>query len=463
MNNNMYDYEVDLRDLLLATLRKWRSILIIAFTAAFLLGGIKCVKEFLNQRDDEYVSTLKKEYEDDLEQYEQAKKGYIRDINNFTSSIDYQEKYKENSILLKIDPYNKGVASVDIFVRMSELPQTNGTVVTTIDFTDGVVKAYASAIQQGSAMEQLSKSMKIDLVYLKELITVTEDYDSNMLNVSVNYPDEKGAKSILSEILRRVDSIYPEIQASLGDHSIAIMNRNIGISTDQIMADYQKKKILDLADTNTKLKDAEKALKELQEPAKPVTLSKMAIIKQGIKFGVVGWLAGAFLTVCIVCITILFDKKIRTDCDLKKRFGLKLLGNFVKEKKKKLFSIVDDWLDCFEEKEYVPDELVYEMVATNIQNYNINNQKVFITGTVKEEVLNKFVINLQKRLPNLKLGYGVNMNRNVFTLKEISKYDQIVLVEARKQSKLKAVEEEVETILNMNKEVMGYIILDCER
>ncbi|WP_394523257.1 hypothetical protein [Lacrimispora sp. JR3] len=461
MDNNLYEYEIDLKDLIFAVFRRWRLILLAAFAMSFMLGGYKCVKEFLNQKDDEYVSELKKEYENDLEQYEQTLKGYERDIDIFTDSIDYQEKYKENSILLKTDPYNKGFASADVFVKMSEMPKTAGTVVTTVDLADGVVKAYASAIQQGGALESLSHDMGIDIIYLKELVQVTTDYDSNMLNISVTYPDEKGAKKILSKITDSIDSMYSEIQTNLGSHSVIIMNQNVGVITDQTLADYQKQKVDDLAETNTKLKDTEKALEELEEPMKPVALSKMSIIKAGIKFGILGWLAGAFISACVVCAIFLLNGKIGADDDLKNRFGLKFLGGFSERRKKRAFSGIDDWLDSVEGKESVPDESIYDMIAANIHIYNNTGQSVFVTGTVEEEVLNNFVINLQRKLPDLVLGFGADMNKNVFTLQKVYEYDQVVLLEERKRSRLRAVEKEVETVLNMNKVILGYVILDA--
>lgn len=459
MNDNTYEYEIDLKDLMFVILRNWRKIIVVALVAAFLLGGYKCIKEFLNQKDQEYVSTLKEEYESDLTQYEQTKKGYERDIDNFTSSIAYQEKYKENSILLKTDPYNKGVASTDVFIKMSEQPETSGTVVTTVDFADGVVKAYASAIQQGGALEALSRKRGIDLIYLKELVTVTTDYDSNMLNVSITYPDEDGAEEILDQILDSIDSMYPEIQEKLGEHSVVIMNHNIGVITDQNLANYQKQKVDDLADTNTKLTDTEKSLKELKEPEKPVALSKTSIVIEGAKFGVLGGVVGAFLMTAIGCMFFLFCGKLGTDNDLKNRYGLKLLGAFSDEKKKRMLSGIDNWLDRLEGKVTATDEAVLDKIAVNINNYNQEKQSVFITGTTNEKAVNDLVLALKERLPQLDIEAGLNMNVSVNTLKRIAGYDQIILVETRRHSRISQIEKEMEIIRNMKKEVLGYVVL----
>lgn len=463
MDNNMHEQEIELKDLMFVVFRKWRPIVLTAFILAILLGGYKFVKELINQKNVEYVSDLKEQYQNDLEKYEQTKKGYERDIEGFTASITYQENYKENSILLKIDPYNKGVAAVDVFVKMSELPQVNGITVTSVDYADSVVKAYASAIQQGGALEVLSEQKGIDLIYLKELIQVTTDYDSNMLNVSVTYTDEKGAEEILDKIVNSIESVYPEIQESLGQHSIAIMNQNIGVITDQVLADYQKQKVDDLAATNENLKDTEEALEELEKPEKPVALSKSSILKEGIKYCILGWIAGAFLTAFGICIVYIMNGKLITDNDFKNRFGLKLLGSFTDIRKRKAFSGIDDWLDQLEGKENIPDESVYNLIAVNISNFTDKDRSLFFTGTIEKDALKNLGMKLQEMLPERKVGFGADMTRNVLTLQRIPEYDEIILVEVRGKSKYREIEKEVEMVLNMKKNLMGCIVLTSDK
>ncbi|MDR1769717.1 MAG: hypothetical protein LBS02_03620 [Hungatella sp.] len=463
MDNNTNEQEIDLKDLMFAVFRKWRPIILVAFALAILLGGYKCGKEFMHQRDEAFVLDLKDQYARDLKKYEQSKKGYERDIDNFTSSIAYQEKYKENSILLKTDPYNKGMATIDVFVKMSAPTQENGLTVTTLDFADSVVKAYASAIQQGGFLAGLAQQKGIDLVYLKELITVTVDYDSNMFNVTVTCVDEKGAEEILDKIIDDVEALQPEIQERLGQHNISMLNQDAGVVTDQSLVDYQQQKVKNLADTNKNLEDAENALKELVEPEKPVALSKISILKAGIKYGIMGWIAGAFLVAFGVCVAFVMNGKLSSDNDLKDRFGLKLLGSFAQKRTKRSFSCVDDWLDRLEGRENISDHLVCEMIAANINNFVDKGSSVFLTGTVKEETLQDLVIKLKEKLPEFKLGFGADVTREVSTLREISEYDSIILVEARAESRYRVIEREVETILNMKKNVIGYIVLDSCR
>lgn len=480
MDNNTYEQKLDLKDLMFFVFRKWRPILLAAFVFAILLGGYKSGKAFMSQKNEEFILNLKDEYENNLEKYRHAKTRYELDIENLTASIKYQERYKENSLLLKIDPYRKGVSTVDIFVKIPELLQSGERAVATVDYTDSIVKAYGSAIQNGVFLEGLSKEKGIDLIYLNELITVTEDYSSNMVNVSVISAEEEGAEEILNKILENIESISTPIQENLGQHSITIMNRSTGFSTDLTdyqqqkvndfanyqqqkingLADYQQQKIKDLADTNKSLEDTENALRGLNEPKQLIAVSRSLILKEGIKYTFLGGVAGAFLTIFGICVIFLVNGKLKIDSDLKEQFGIKILGGFTEVKKKKIFSCIDCWLDQLEGKKDVSSEFIYDMVAANISNFVDTGEAVFMTGTVSEDVLRKLEIQLKKRLPQLRIGVGSDMTKNVSTLQKLPEYNEVILVEARNKSRYRDIEKEIEMLLDFKKNILGYIVLN---
>ena len=460
MDNNIYEQEIDLRDLMFTVFRKWRLIVLFAFISSAFLGGYKCVKELMNQNNEEYVAELREQYATDQTKYEQSKKGYESDIEIYNASITNQEEYKEKSILLKVDPYNKGTASVDVFVKMSEIPESSGVTVTSVDFADGVVKAYASAIQQGGFLEDISREMGIELIYLKELITVTTDYDSNMFSVSVAYTDKESAGKILDVILKNLKTMYPDLQEHLGQHNLSVMNQNVGVITDQTLVDYQKLKLEDLTATNKKLEDAEKALKGLEEPAKPIALSRMSIVKEGVKYGILGCLVGALFVAFCVCIVYVMNGKINTDEDLKNRFALKHLGGFAQTRISRSLSGIDIWLDRLEGREILSDETVVDIISANILGMINKGDSVFLTGMVEEVRLAELTEKLQQRLLEVKLGYETDILHSAVSLQNLQQYDTIILVELRRKTKLKVIEKEIEVVRNMKKEILGYIVMD---
>lgn len=460
MDNGLNDVKIEISELLFVILKKWRKVIVIAVVFGVLLAGARMVTEIKHRNDSIYIQNLKEQYEADLAKYEQEKSGYERDIKNLTVSIDYQEKYKENSILLQLDPYNKCTASVDVFIKMSELNQSNSNIFTPVDYADSVIRAYVSSIQNGEELAQLAKQKEIDIVYLKELVQVNADYDSNMFNVTVSYSDLAGAKQIINEIIDGISLMQLSVQQNLGEHTLVVMNKNVGMLADQTIMEYQKKKVEDLNLTNKALNDAENALVKIKKPELPVALSNRSIIKESIKNGIMGSIMGALLSCFIICLGFLFNGKLNIDNELKDRYGLKLLGSFPEKNEKKVFSAFDLWINKLQAKSINADELIYAIIAVKISKYIFKEDSIYLTGCIEQNLLNKVANSLQLNLKNVKIACGSDLINNVTTFNSISEFNKIILIEKRNYSKINYIEKEIEELHNLNKVIVGYIVLD---
>lgn len=452
--NNKYEQEIDLKKLFFYIMRKWRIIILFALVGLILLGGFKFTKAFLTQRDQAYVVKVQGQYDKDLKEYKTLKAGYERTIKTLTSNIEFEEQYESNSVLFNIDSNNKWVASADVFIKMKE--SDNSTLIT-VDPADSIVKAYKSVIDNGSFLEHISKKMEIDIPFIRELIGVEKDNEGNMLSISITYKDEEGAKEIINTILETLDSSYTQVSDGLGEHSIIIMNRNIGMEIDQELAASQKKKVEDLEVMRKKLDEVQNALDELQKPQEPSTLSMKGSIKIGIKFCIIGAIIGGFVTIFIYCIIYVINSKLHATEELKNRFNLKILGAFTQERKKRLFSQVDKLIDKLERIECNSKESVYQRIVANISNYTKNGQTILVTGTGNQEEIRSVVDNLRQMIPELEFITGMNMNKNSETLTKILKVDGVILLEQVGTSRYSDILEEIETINSLNKKIIGCI------
>lgn len=174
MDNNTYEQEIDLKDLMFAVFHKWRPIILAAVILGVLLGGYKVGSGLMKQRSSEFVQTAQDDYQMDLSMYDKTKSGYEREIENLTANLEYQEDYYSHSILMQISPYDKCVASADIFVK-TELPEIiDGKYIMVTDRADSVLKAYSSFIEQGAGLKT-AEQMGITQANFRELVTVEVD------------------------------------------------------------------------------------------------------------------------------------------------------------------------------------------------------------------------------------------------------------------------------------------------
>lgn len=457
MDNNTYEQEIDLKDLMFAVFRKWRPIILAAIILGVLLGGYKVGSGLLKQRSSEFVQTAQDDYQLDLSMYEKTKSSYEREIDNLKANLEYQEDYYSSSVLMQISPYDKCVASADIFVK-TELPEIiDNKYIMVTDRADSFLRAYSSFVAQNAGLKA-ADNMGITPNNFHELVTVDVDYESNMLNIAVAYLDEKGAGDLLEGILNDLQSEFTDMQANMGEHQMLVLNQNVASVTDLNLLNLQKSNSDMLVTLQKTLQEREKALDELKEPSMPAALSNTALLKSGIKYGVLGGVLGAFMAVFIICVVFLMSDKLSSDKELKNRFGLKVLGVFALKRKKRAFSGIDNWLDRLEGKNGMAEEKVYEVLAVNVENYREDSSKLMLTGTVNDNMLQEIAGKLRPMLRGIELQVASDMNESAATLKKLPECDGVILVEERGTSKFAGIEQEIEVIKNLKKKIIGCIV-----
>jgi hypothetical protein len=237
------------------------------------------------------------------------------------------------------------------------------------------------------------------------------------------------------------------------------MNESVSTKEDSDLAQLQKNRIEDLISIRQSLEDTKTKLEGLKEPVMPANLSSKGLIKSGIKYGVLGGIAGGFLSCFLACVSFCLSNRVYNYGELKKRFGIKILGNFTRKREKRTFSKIDNLLDKLEGIEYIADTAVYERIVANIGIYTENNQLILLTGTANEDDINRITAVLKGRLPNLKFESAGDMSKYPETLTKLPKADGIILIETVGLSKYNMIYNQLEIIASIKKNVIGCIIL----
>ena len=142
-SNYEYEEEIDLKQLLVYVLRKWRVMLAAAVVLGLLLGGAKMAKGFLDLQDPEKVEESIKEAELAQENYDTAKAQLTNQMAEYNRQLDDYQRYAENSLYMKIDPYAVYKESVTYVVTTDYQILPNMTY-QTLNWMGPVLSAYTS-------------------------------------------------------------------------------------------------------------------------------------------------------------------------------------------------------------------------------------------------------------------------------------------------------------------------------
>lgn len=458
MDNQNYEQEIDLKDLMFAVFHKWRSIILTAVILGILLGGYKLGTGLMNREADGDIQTVQADFAEDVELFERTNKMYELEIELLKDRIEAQEDYFTNSVLMQISPYSKYVASADVFIKTDFPDRAGGTYVLMSDAADGILRAYEQVVKRVDGIGSVSGRV-IEPQYIRELITTSVDYEGNVLNVTVAFTDESGAKEILDILLDNLDKEYAGIQSKLGNHELIVMDEMSGIVADQGLVNTQRNYSDSLSNLQKSLADKEKALEDLTPPSQPSALSAVSSLKSGIKYGILGGVLGAFLSVFCICVAFLMSDKMSSEKELKSRFGLRILGVFAQISKKRPLSGVDRWLDRMEGKTSRKPAEVYEIMAVNVKNYMEEGQKILILGSASNGKMSEIAEELRKRVPGAEIQVGQDMEQYAETLRLLPEAGQVILVEERGKSKYEEIQNQVEVIRSLNKDIIGCVVL----
>ena len=461
--NNNYEQEIDLKDLMFAVLRKWRPIIVIAVVFAVLLGALKTVKGIRQLGDEEYVKKNQDTYVMNLDQYNSTKGRLEKEIENLQQNIESQQEYKDHSILMYINPYDEYVETATFYIS-TDYAIMPGMMYQNPNTATSILKAYMSIAQNGEMYNYVLGKMnnKIGIRYLKELVKIVPDYDNNMLDITVIGDTRKTASDVMGYIKDSIASSKDSITEAIGEHENNLVDESQFVTVDLELDKTQTEFSANMDQLDISLKQKTKELSELAEP-KNNLLSKGSVLKSAVKYAVLGGVLGAFIAVFFLCVAFLMSDKLVNEKELKRRYGIMVLGVFRRNDKKRAFGFVDKWLDKMEgvSGREMEDSRTFEVVAANALNYMEQDRAadVILVGTVETEKLEQVRAGLASMLGAAALSVGGNLGKDASAIKKAAACDAVILVEQRGGSLFGGIEQELDLVRSLGKKVIGCIVL----
>jgi len=482
------DSTLSLKDLLYSVLRNLGIVLIVAV----IMGGALFAYKITRKSEDFNAldTTVKHAGESDMDYQQRIQKiDRARDIataiDKVNMQINFQRSYLTDSVYMKINPDNVYESRIQFVITL------NGTAAEGAD--KALVSAYQNAVYAGTFLDEYAENNGYKADYIKEVIWIENTVaDSSVLSneenalrvasitVKVYGPTEDYVKDVTELIKEHLTSESTKLNQTVAAHKIAVgavqenskadasVRDNQANSTaklenlqkqvtgfndslDQIAKDLGLSGKEDLLNYFEAEKEAAVTGTSVADNAEPVSF--MGVMKPGIKYGIVGFVAGFCVVTVILVLAYVFGKKITTQAQFFGKFkNVKKIGVLKPLGKRCGFTVSID-IKSDDDSKMSADNIA-KLVANNYSNLTKDMGKVLITGTGDEKATKDAV----KKL-GLKGDVKLNMFGDPDVLSAVPGYDGVVLIEQRKVSLFKNVEGEIALIENAGTKIIGAILI----
>lgn len=441
MENKKEEQIIYIKDLIFAALYCWKTIVVIAVLLAIFLGGYKAFAGWKEMQSyDSQTTTAGAESEINLA---------VQQVSSLEKVIEERYAYLQNAPLMQLDPYNHYEVRMTVFAATGF--EREG--LSDIYLSQAVLNAYRTMLSEQATLDEIGQIMHSTGDYVAQLVSFQEEGLQSAVAVKVKCNSGEEATKIADILTAKVSMAQPLINAAVAPHEMQILETSVVKQSDIQLADAQRTEITRLTELLKALSDANDKLKAVQSAA-PVTITKSAVVKKAILFAVIGGVAGAFLTACVIWVLHITSTRVYSARTLVGRTGIKLLGCVESSTEK---SRLNGKLRKLEGRCSSRD---YTVIATDISCRAKSETVVLLTGSTEEEDRRRVKEALEKCMPGVQVTESGCMINNAQTLEALARCDAVVLVEKCGNSRYTDVLRQIETIADYNKQLIGCVLLD---
>ena len=325
-------------------------------------------------------------------------------------------------------------------------------------------------------LEHLSQPM--ELRYLKEILTVSADYDNRMVNLSVRHVDANACEEILQYALLGVEEKKEGLVAAIGEHELNAINQSVYETVNLELDEWQKANRQYMLDLSIKLQEKSEEFAKWQATPKPMReYTDGRILKGSIKGMIFGFLVSVVLVAVFIAFAYIMSDKLQDAKELKERFGLRVIAQIPKVHKKRVWVGLDRLFArmgglMFKENDVgaltkvasqsVCAELMVRGSESCVQGMkNDPKIKLVFTGNVSKEESEELLSGM-----SWGEGYSVqcvsNVLRDPAAIPTVTNADYIILVEKQEKSTYSEIGRELEAFKAWKKEVLGVIVIGVD-
>ncbi len=559
-------------DMLFYAIRKWRKIICFAILCAIVAGLAAAAVRYIYINDEEKVELWQTEYEVALGAYHAAindldrqiseneraasqtqlkieklsitKADYEGRIEDITANIEYYEaliedyqanieemrlerekleyylKYRQeqnqNSLLMKIDPYNVNVYEVYIRVDSGYEIIPDSTYQNT-DPTHEIISTYRMMVNNTDFFNKMISDLSLgtQVRYLTEIVSVNH-YNTNSIRIKISSDSaslsqrigEYAADTILTNHsrvstaiaqhditkyntlsysivdldtyskqyefiqeainyeadIREVDVTILDTEASIRDMNTEIREfrqemDDIKLAIDELplVAQTLENEINGYRDANYALRTDKLELLAKPEP-EYMGYTMLSILTGFIKFAIIGGIIGAVLSAVYHAMVGILSEKVYSSGQLCQAIGCKFFG-YWQGKGKKRRSAIDRHIDRLAGctvKGMTPD-ISQDLVLSNVAVACGQSGTLLLCGGADIKKISALAEAIKERLPGVNVICGGTVGFDPAVVRGMAECDALVMVEQLDKSALAAAVQMAARAQAMSKPVLGVI------
>ena len=327
-----------MKELLAILVRRGKMVLIFAMVFALLLGvwqGLKLTEAANAPKNT--PEQIEKRYLAALETY-QGEKAYLeRQIADKQKQLDNQIAYNEKSLLMNIDPLNKTVTTIYLMIsglNNVELNQMFLTETLAIDYAvNRIQKQYSLYWDRITLQNELTGTpySNVEEKYIQEVAVFSISASGGgYMTISVTAETEELSNQVAQTLLHTLLDYQPTVVKNSFEHQISLVSQSTKIEIDKTLEKNQSANLEKVKDYQTDLAALKESLAALAEPSRDVTITTGTILKEAVKYMVLGAALGIILSVVWVVLSYLFRSRVEMSRSLAQVLSVPMLGSAAK-------------------------------------------------------------------------------------------------------------------------------------
>lgn len=324
MSNNE-EIEINLVEMFRVIFRKFKYCVISGIIVALALGGYKGYSTYKNVNDPNLVTNAETELKTAMEEYENTQKELKESIASLEVQIAEQQEYLENSLKMQLNPYAVSTSRTEYYIDAHYQINPNLTYQNT-DKTNTVVNMYKLLLQSGDFYSYIKDKMNFTTneMYVNEIVTFS-NVGNGIISVTAYYDNETDAKAISDYTYEYLLAHKAQID-DVADHDLSVFSSTLFTEVKNDFLTYQTNQRNSLDTKTIDKANKEEELADLKEPTMK-DIDKSGVIKNSIKFGIIGFFVGGVLLGMIYAFGYLFNTKVCNEKELYDRYHVRVFGS----------------------------------------------------------------------------------------------------------------------------------------